>query len=84
MEDEKQTVSINPYNPGTQALIRTLFENHPEIDELEDDELAQFLADVVTTAVVLCSEVGGMEYEDFTQIAGIVYSQLAGRGEMLQ
>ena len=78
MEEETQTVTVNPLNEGVQMILANLVDGFPELDEASDDQMAQFLADLVTASVVFTKEGGDMKPEDYISIFHLAYKQLEG------
>lgn len=80
MEEEMITheISIHPEGEGSQEIIRLLADGKPEISSMEDQELAQFLADLVSATTFACVRGGDMTLEDLHNLITLNYKLLDG------
>lgn len=84
MEDEKQTVNINPQNEGVKKVLNNIVESFPEMEEADDQEMAQFLADLLVASSIMVKEGGDMHLDDVVSVVTTTYTILDGFGGFKQ
>jgi hypothetical protein len=84
MEDEKQTVNINPQNEGVKQVLNSIVGSFPEMEEADDQEMAQFLADLLVATSIMVKEGGDMHLEDVVSVVTMTYKILDGFGGVEQ
>jgi len=80
MEEEKQTVSIDPNNKGVYTVLNSIVESFPEMEEASDQELAQFFADLLVATSLMVKQGGDMHLEDVVNVITTTYKFLEGYG----
>lgn len=78
MEDEKQIVSINPQNEGVKQILNSIVGSFPEMEEADDQEMAQFLTDLLVATSIMVKEGGDMHLEDAVSVVTMTYKMLDG------
>lgn len=81
MENEEvntHSVIINPANPGVQLIVSAIADIMPGVEDFEDDQMAQFLTDLIVATTVMSKEGGDMDVDSILEVMTLTYKYLDG------
>lgn len=81
---ETQQVEIHPQREAVQNIVTSIAKSFPEVAEMEDHEMAQFLVDVIVATTFMAKEGGSMALDDIVEVSTLTYKVLDGYNGVAQ